>query len=108
MADAGRTYEVRWSVRDDGTPAQGATQSFHITVTLPRVPELHVRGWGAEGLRFEVTGDEGPDYVIERAEDLVEGAWQPVVTNLAPVPPFVWTDTNPPPARAYYRVRLAP
>lgn len=108
MADAGQTYEVRWSVMDDGTPARGATQSFHITVTLPRLPELHVRGWSVEGLRFEVTGDEGPDYVIERAEDLLEAVWQPVVTNLAPVPPFVWTDTNPPPARAYYRVRLAP
>ncbi|WP_205880830.1 lamin tail domain-containing protein [Limisphaera ngatamarikiensis] len=108
VADGGQSVEVRWFVRDDGSPSLSATQSFRITVLQPAQPGLRVLGWGGQGPSFEITGDEGPDYIVERSGDLVGGSWMPVATNAAAVPPFVWTDTNPPPARAYYRVRLAP
>lgn len=110
IADAHQTHLVTWSVRDDGSPPLAATQTVQITVMLPAPPTLTFMDWNAAGPRFVITGDTGPDYIIERTTDLLgaETQWQPVVTNPVPTLPFWWRDTNPPPARAYYRIRLAP
>ena len=108
MADADAAHVVRWRVWDDGTPVLGATQSFQIVVTRPVPPSLRVLGLTNGWPYFLVTGEEGPDYVWERAEILSGMGWQPVGTNWAPRLPFVWADTNPPPRGAFYRIRLAP
>lgn len=110
LADAGQSHSVTWIVQDDGTPSLSATQSFMIVVIRPAQPQLRAAGWSTTGPRFEVLGEDGPDYVIERTTELdpLNNFWQPLVTNSAPSVPFLWTDTNPPPTRAYYRVRLGP
>ena len=56
--------------------------------------------------RFTVTGDQGPDYVIERSSALSPGSWLPLSTNLAPYAlPLVGPETNA--AKNFYRARLA-
>jgi hypothetical protein len=57
-----------------------------------------------------VTGDAGPDYIIQVATNLgTVNSWASVFTNNSPLLPFVWTDalTTNFPAR-FYRVLLAP
>ncbi|MEJ5237733.1 MAG: lamin tail domain-containing protein [Limisphaera sp.] len=108
MADAGTSHPVSWSVRDDGVPVLAATQSFQIVVTRPAPPQLRILGWTNGWPCFQVSGEEGPDYVLERAAGISGAVWQPLKTNETPTLPFVWVDTNPPPGQAFYRVRLAP
>ena len=57
-----------------------------------------------------VTGDAGPDYVIETSTNLAKGsAWFPMVTNLSAVPPVRWADPAATTlAQKFYRIVLQP
>jgi hypothetical protein len=92
---------------DSGSPTMSATQNFTITVLRPAQPNLQSVSLGGGALQFQVTGDAGPDYLIQASTNLVD--WS-AVTNLAsPVLPFPWTDPNAANFnQRFYRIQLGP
>ena len=85
-----------------------ATQSFWVGVITPQKPLITATNFSPGHQNLWISGDPGPDYIILGATNLVSPVWQPLGTNLAPVPPFSWTDTNAPLPQFYYRVLLGP
>ena len=54
-----------------------------------------------------ITGDSGPDYIVQTSTNLV--TWDNLFTNHAPAPPFNWSDSNAASFdRRFYRVLLGP
>jgi hypothetical protein len=108
QANSTNIFTVR--VADNGTPSLTTNQTFQVVVASLARPQLNLLSANAGGFQFQVSGDAGPDYVIEAATNLSAAVvWMPLVTNLSPVPPFVWSDasaTNL--AQKFYRVRLTP
>lgn len=109
MDQAGTTNSLSVRVSDNGNPSLAATQLFSATVLVPVPPLLTLPSVSNGYFRFRVTGDQGPDYVIEGTPAVAPGNWLPLITNLSPVPPF--TSSVPVlanPSNGFYRVRLAP
>ncbi|HRT57488.1 MAG TPA: PA14 domain-containing protein [Candidatus Paceibacterota bacterium] len=109
IAQAGSEYPVSLAVMDSGLPPMGTTQAFTITVLQPMSPTLTWAGFGGGTIGLVVSGDSGPDYVIEATTHLPTTNWVPLfVTNSPPVP-FRWEveDLTRLPQQ-FYRVRLAP
>jgi hypothetical protein len=101
---------IKVKVLDNGTPALSATQSFTVTVLRPQAPGLD-NVTASNGLfSMWISGEVGPDYVVEAGTNLADGSnWLPVSTNLSPSPPFFWTDPIATSLlQRFYRVRLAP
>ena len=110
VAQSPSTNLIAVKVLDNGTPPMGATQNFTVTVTRPQTPGLSSAAVNNAHFSVLVSGDVGPDYVVETSTNLADGsAWFPVATNLAPAPPFSWTDPfTAVRLQRFYRVRLAP
>jgi len=109
IAQSPSTNTFNMVVTDNGTPPLSATQNVKVTVLQPRSPQLLNPSWAGISFAMQVTGDVGPDYVIETATNLSCAVWTPVSTNYSVVPPMLWTNTtsnNGP--QGFYRVRLAP
>jgi hypothetical protein len=104
-------YPVIIVVTDHGIPPLNASETISITVndvTLT-APVLSLVTLSNGFFSFEVSGDAGPDYIIERSLELVPANWQPVFTNVSPTLPFQWSVAVPPGTeKAWYRVRLVP
>jgi len=109
IAQSPSTNLIDLCVSDNGSPMMGATQTFSVIVNRPAVPlvSLVTRSNGLFG--FQLSGDPGPDYIVETSTNLASSSWLPLATNLAPTPPFIWTDPDSDklPQR-FYRVRLGP
>jgi hypothetical protein len=109
MAQADTTNTVIVRVVDNGTPSLADTQSFAVTVLKPTQPLLVFPSVSNGAFRFLVSGDQGPDYVIERTHAASSANWLPLATNLSPTLPFDWSDPASSNALPnFYRVRLAP
>jgi hypothetical protein len=109
VAQAGTTNTVMIRAVDNGTPSLAATQSFSVTVLKPASPLLTSSSVSNGWFSFSVSGDQGPDYVIERSPALAPADWLPLSTNLSPALPFTWSTpdfTNG--VKGFYRVKLAP
>jgi GH43 family beta-xylosidase len=110
IAQSPSTNAIAVQVADNGTPVMSATQNLTITVRQPQLPTLNTLGISNNFFSFAVSGDAGPDYVLETSTNLSNSsAWSPTATNSSATTSFDWTD----PGRAtldqkYYRVRLAP
>jgi hypothetical protein len=96
-------------VSDSGSPPMSATQTFCVTVSRPAIPLTSAVTRNNGLFQLQISGDMGPDYIVEGTTNLAMPEWRPLTTNLAPRPPFTWTD----PASAsltqrFYRVRLEP
>ena len=110
VAQSPSTNLISVRVLDDGTPAMSATQKFSVTVLRPQPPAVTSAVVSNGLFSLLISGDVGPDYVVETNPNLTDGsAWLPAATNLFPSPPFFWTD----PVTAlllqkFYRVRLSP
>ena len=85
-----------------------ATQSFWVGVIAPQKPVMSAPDYSAGHFNLSVSGSTGPDYIIQGTTNLASPSWQTMFTNLAPTPPFQWTDTNSARSQFYYRVLLAP
>ncbi len=110
MAQSPSTNLIVVQVSDNGTPMMAATQTWLVTVIQPVPPSLSVPALLDGNFSMTVSGDSGPDYVVENTTNLGGPAnWQPVFTNLAAVTPFQFTAAgtvgSPP---KFYRVRLQP
>jgi hypothetical protein len=109
IAQAGSTNPVVLRVADNGTPSLMDTQAFAVTVLTPAAPLLASPAFSNGSFSLRIFGDEGPDYVIERAQAASPANWLPLATNLSPTLPFDWSDPAPSNALPnFYRVRLAP
>ncbi len=107
IAQGGTTNTMSIIVRDNGTPSLSATQSFSVAVFKPANPEMNASIDVDGGLNLSITGDVGPDYVIESSTNLVD--WISVETNRPVVLPWTWSDPiDPDWPRRFYRVLLGP
>jgi hypothetical protein len=97
-------------VTDNGVPQLSATQSLTVNIWRPAAPQLLGAAWVSNSFNLQVTGDAGPDYILETATNLGESNdWIPAGTNLSATPPLHWTDGSASiyPQR-FYRVLLGP
>jgi len=110
MSQSPATSTITLVVADDGMPSLSATQSFVVTLLHPAQPQMLLSTLSSGSFSLSVSGDSGPDYILETATDLAPVVlWTPVLTNLTAIPLFLWTttaETNDP--RRFYRVRLSP
>ena len=109
IAQAGTTNTVTVRVTDNGPANLTDTKTFSATVLKPAAPQLTTPAMNNGWFSFGVTGEQGPDYVIERSSALTPGSWLPLTTNLTPTLPFIWSGyeiTNG--TKNFYRARLAP
>ncbi len=94
-------------VSDNGIPPMSATQSFVATVNRPAAPNLTAASLAGNRISFQISGDQGPDYIIQTSTNLL--AWSTLATLTPATLPFPWFDTNfdtlP---SSYYRVLLGP
>ncbi len=109
VAQSGSTNPVVVRVADDGAPSLADTQSFVVTVLAPALPLLSSPAVSNGSFSLIVHGDEGPDYILERAHTVAPANWVPLTTNLSPTLPFIWSE----PATNHalpnlYRARLSP
>jgi hypothetical protein len=87
-----------------------ATQSFWVTVVSPARPLLSQSRVQNGAFTMMVSGDPGPNYLIQAATNLTAPVAWTTLVNTNPIQlPFNWTDTNNTvfPER-YYRVLLGP
>jgi hypothetical protein len=86
-------YPVTIVVTDNGTPPLNASETIHVTVNNVTLtaPVLSLVAMSNGFFSFQVSGDAGPDYVIERSPALVPANWVPVFTNVSPTLPFQWS-----------------
>jgi pectate lyase len=104
IAEAGTTNLITVIVADNGTPNLSATQSFHVIVSAPAQPQMPVFGFNNGQFILTITGDTGPDYIVQVSTNLMD--WTGVVTN--PMP-FTWTDTGASNfSQQFYRIKLGP
>ncbi|HVV00738.1 MAG TPA: family 43 glycosylhydrolase, partial [Verrucomicrobiae bacterium] len=104
------TNPVSIRATDDGSPAQSATQNFLVTITNLTAPRFGTVSLANGTLQVSVSGDSGPDYVLESATALTPPiSWTPILTNSAPVPPFTWSVPAPSTdSTRFYRLELGP
>jgi hypothetical protein len=108
IAQSGTTNTVTVRVVDNTPSSLTDTKAFSAIVLKPAVPVLTVPALSNGWFSFWVTGDQGPDYVLERSSALTPGSWLPLSTNLSPLPPFIWSVLETNGTRNFYRARLAP
>ena len=97
-------------VSDAGVPMMSATQSFWVTVNPPVPPVLSLSHLTNHTLRFLVSGDAGPDYIVQTSTNLNSGSnWVNYFTTNSPPLPFSFlapADTLVP--QQFYRIQLGP
>jgi hypothetical protein len=98
------------SASDNGSPSVSGAQSFLVSVSQPASPQISSPSINNGLLQFIVTGDSGPDYIIQSSTNLgVSNGWQPVYTNSSPPLPFTFaTIASSNMNQRFYRVRLGP
>ena len=110
MAQSPSTNILAVQVADNGTPAMVAAQNFRVTVQRPEAPVFGAAVVSNQIMSLLVTGDAGPDYVIETSTNLAPGsAWFPAATNQSAMPPVRWVDPVATTlAQKFYRIVLQP
>jgi len=107
LSQAGTTNTVVVVVTDDGVPSMSATQIFSVVVTYPVAPALAQFRFDGGQLTLLITGDTGPDYIVQASTNLID--WVDVFSTNAPAMPFSWTDTETTNFnQRFYRVVLGP
>ncbi|HLP76576.1 MAG TPA: hypothetical protein VK327_06600, partial [Candidatus Paceibacterota bacterium] len=105
IARGGTSNYLSIVVTDNGAPALSATQAFSVVVSTPANPALQIAGFSDGQFQLLISGDAGPDYLIQASTNLVN--WSAVTNFSSPVPPLNWTDSTGYPQR-FYRVLLGP
>jgi glucosylceramidase len=107
IAQSPTSQSVTVMVSDNGVPVMSATQSFMVTVTQPVRPMLNAPTITNGMFALWISGDTGPDYLIQTSSNLV--SWSTLSTTTSPAMPYWWADTNPAafPSR-FYRALLGP
>lgn len=107
IAQGGTSNVMSIVVTDNGTPPLSATQSFSVMVSAPMTPVLQSAAFGNGQFQLLVSGDAGPDYLIQASTNLAN--WSGVTNFISPPLPIQWVDSD---AASYpqrfYRVLLGP
>ena len=106
--EAASTNSPLLAVASTNSSSLSATQSFWVTVVSPQPPVISLANLSGGQFGFTVSGDAGPDYLIQGTSDLASPAWQTLFTNNSPSLPFQWSDTNTSSPQFFYRVILGP
>ena len=106
ISESPSTETITVMVSDNGIPSMSATQSFQVAIQQPACPTLDMASICNGHLGFRITGDTGPDYVVQTSTNLV--AWSALATLFSPPMPMSWVDTNPTESARFYRIRLGP
>jgi pectate lyase len=91
------------------TNSMGAVTSSiaALVVTAYARPEIADTAFSNGVFRMSIAGDSGPDYIVQASTNLM--LWESIYTNLAPTPPFIWSDATATNFnRRFYRVLLGP
>jgi hypothetical protein len=94
-------------VADNGIPSMVATQKFAVTVNRPAIPLLSSPSATNGQFGVWISGDVGPDYLVQTSSNLL--SWSVISTSTPSAMPFWLTITNNvlSPAQ-FYRVVLGP
>ena len=107
IAQSGTSNFMKLVVTDSGSPNLAATQAFAVLVSTPTAPQLQNPAWSNGLFRLTVTGDFGPDYLVQASSNLT--AWNNLFTNSSPALPFNWTDSGASNFnQRFYRIQLGP
>jgi hypothetical protein len=83
------------------------TQTFSVTVTRPATPSLANTVFSNGQLRLQISGDAGPDYIVQASTNLQN--WLPLWTTNPAALPFLFSDPGSTNYRQrFYRVLLGP
>lgn len=106
IAQSPSTQTVAVAVTDNGVPNMSATQNFTVIVNRPATPILSTTSAANGQFSLGISGDTGPDYIIETSSNLV--SWSAISTSTPSSTPFYWSVTNTLAPAQFYRVILAP
>ena len=110
MAQSPATNTFNVVVTANGTPPLSATQSITVVVQQPAKPVLSSAALASGIFSLTISGNSGPDYVVQATTNLTGRTnWMPVFTNTSVSPPFRFVDstvTNFP--HKFYRTILQP
>ena len=110
MAQSPSTNLLVVTVTDNGSPSITVTQTQFVTVTQPEEPAMTGPSLAAGNFSATISGDSGPDYVVQATTNLNSTPnWVSIFTNATASPPFEFLDrptTNF--ACKFYRVILQP
>ena len=104
--ESGATNQPWLAVISTNLTSKSATNSIWVTVNAPAQPLIQSAGWNGGQFQLIITGDAGPDYLVQGTTNLA-AAWRTLFTTNSPPLPFQWTDTNIWPQK-FYRVLLGP
>jgi hypothetical protein len=78
-----------------------------LVITAYAPPAISDIAFNNGVFQMSITGDPGPDYIVQASTNLM--FWESIYTNLAPTPPFIWSDTGATNFnQRFYRVLLGP
>ncbi len=107
IAQSPSTQSVAVVVSDSGVPVMSATQSFTVTVNQPDRPTLTASATNDGQFSLLVSGDIGPDYIIQTSTNLA--SWSAISTSTPSAMPYSYPDTNTVLFRyLFYRALLGP
>jgi hypothetical protein len=105
-ARAGTSNYVQVTVTDNSSPPLTDTRSFAIRVNPPAPVLLTPVNYAGRHFTFSVTGNPGPDYIIQASGTFSN--WTNLGTNTPAALPFNFTDPRISSSNQYYRVLLGP
>ena len=110
IAQSPSSNAIQLVVTDNGTPPMSATQAQIVIVNQPAKPVLTGPALVSGHWSLAISGNSGPDYVVQTTTNLNgPSAWLPVFTNAAASPPFDYVDSTAATlASRFYRVILQP
>lgn len=110
MSESPGTNLLAVQVADNGSPVMSRTQVVRVVVLRPQSPMLAAAMPMRGHFSMMISGDSGPDYVVQTATNLnAPPGWSPAFTNRAAITPFQYVDAIGAGARQkFYRVVLQP
>ena len=107
IAQAPSTQTIALVASDNGLPSMSVTQNFTVTVNRPVDPQLSNATLSNGNFSAFISGDVGPDYLLQSSSNLL--TWSTVATSTPSATPFWWTVTNGPQSSAqFFRITLGP
>lgn len=107
VAQAGTTNLFSIVVADTGSPIQTATRPFTVIVNPLAEARVSSAGFSNGLFRLSITGDLGPDYIVQASTNLT--TWTNVFATNSPALPLNWIDTSSSNyLQQFYRVLLGP
>jgi glucosylceramidase len=92
IAQSPSTQPVVVVVSDSGVPVMSATQAFTVTVNQPVRPTLTAASMTNGQFSLMISGDTGPDYIIQTSSNLA--SWSAISTSTPSAMPYSYPDSN--------------